>query len=909
MGTIRVGNGLLRKNLYDAITSARPGDVLVLDAGTYDFPDGFTVGSLTLTGAKTGGPVILDTVFTVTGLLRMSNVTVRSAAFLSPIRVKGAQARVELNNVDLSSDPTGSYVGIWVDGGSLLATGCRIGTSPSNDDPLGTSILIEGGGSAQLTDTHCGSSIVELRGSQATLSNTVMGCLTLSARSRVTSRDVVQLGNGADRRALLLAEESSCTLATLRTTDAWAEALCEDSFLRLASLLPAPGTETPKLAVHTSGRAAVDAPADIVDILGTGAPSDPAPAAPKALTWRADAGIEWAQIQAELGAGDTLLLEEGEYTIPDAIVLDFDIQGTGRAEHVHLTASLAADDGAVHSVSSLTLSGFADHNRMNVRNGSEVRLSSVTIDQQDAASFYAVNVEGGRLVIDGCEVRGHPDADSAESVRVVHGELTASGGAIESLLVGEGGSARLSDCDFTVLAAIDGGRIDSADELQHRALHGDRYACVALRDGTIDLNRVSSDDSDFAVKVEGGTFSAVAVEADDGGYVLADAEASLPRLPEGMRVIDPDGNPFGQQTQTALSADDAPAAEGEQMPARPEVGIAEDDATEADDEASAPGDAAAADPMAEIDALMGLQTVKKQIRTFLQTVEFNQAREAQGLPGVEMTLHSLFLGGPGTGKTTVARLLGQALHDAGVIPSAKFQEVDPEKLISPNIGETAQKTRGVLEDALGGVLFVDEAYGLYQDSGTNYGQQAVDTILKFMEDHRREIVVIFAGYADRMQDFLGMNPGLRSRIPNDFQFEDYSDREIVEIGLSMLAAQNYTVNEELYGQVIRRKYAAASDRSNARWVRNRNEDLLRILISRVVETKSSDTTTILDEDLHAFAGGDVAAKEDRVQELLAELDEMLGLEPVKRFVRDLVVQVQADRRLVQAGVATSQPTS
>src|SRR5699024_6179690 len=208
-----------------------------------------------------------------------------------------------------------------------------------------------------------------------------------------------------------------------------------------------------------------------------------------------------------------------------------------------------------------------------------------------------------------------------------------------------------------------------------------------------------------------------------------------------------------------------PAPNGSDVPRGPE-----DETTE--DGAGTRG------PMAQIDALLGLQKVKKQIRSFLQTVEFNRAREAQGLPGVEMTLHSMFLGGPGTGKTTVARLLGQALHEAGVIPSAKFREVDPEKLISPNIGETAQKTRAVLDDALGGLLFIDEAYGLHQESGTNYGQQAVDTILKFMEDHRAEIVVIFAGYADKMQGVRGMNPGLRSRSPHALEGAHHTGSEI-----------------------------------------------------------------------------------------------------------------------------------
>lgn len=237
-----------------------------------------------------------------------------------------------------------------------------------------------------------------------------------------------------------------------------------------------------------------------------------------------------------------------------------------------------------------------------------------------------------------------------------------------------------------------------------------------------------------------------------------------------------------------------------------------------------------------------------------------------------------------------------------------FVEVSQEDLVSPNIGETPQKTRRVLESALGGVLFIDEAYSLYQESGGGgYGPQAVDTILKFMEDHRSDIMVIFAGYTDKMQDFLNMNPGLRSRATNTFEFEDYTPDEIARIGLSMLADDGWSVNAELYTSVMKRKYARTSDHSNGRWIRNRNQDLIGVVIDRYTES-GGDVSTILDEDLHTFAGGDAASRQERVEELLGRLDAMVGLTPVKAFVRDLVVQVQADQQLARAGRPASQPT-
>ena len=904
MSTIRVGSGFLRRDLFSAVTAARPGDVLVLDAGTYEVPDGFTIGNLVMTGAGERTEVVIETAFNVTGHLKMSNLTLRSAPFKTAIHVNGQRARVDLENVDVASDPTARYVGIWVDRGSLTMAGSRIWTSSSKDTPLGTSVLVEAGASIWLTDTHCGSSIVQLKRGTGTLSNAVMGCLLLEDASRVTSRDVVQMGNAANKRVLVLAGESTCSLATLRTTDAWTEGVVENSLLRLASFLPAPGAETEKVVLHTSGRGLVHAPDDIVHIVDDDEPdrAEPAPAAPTVHTWRADAGLDWAAVQSQLREGDTLLLEEGEYTIPDAVVLDFDLQGKGRAGNIRLTASLSAQDGTARSVANLTLSGLPEHNYLRVSGGSEVTLSSVQVDQRGAAAFYPVHVEDGRLMMDGCELTGRSEEDFAASVNVAGGELVATSSEVGAVQLSDGGTAQLSDCGFSGIFADENTVVESHSELRHHLEPG-KFACVVSTGARVELDRVVSDDPEFAVDVRGGTFAMTELVAADGAYVRVSGDGTVDRVPDWVEVLDAEGDEPDQTVQTSSEVaaaapagdDPAPAPSGSDVPPGTEDETRQDEA-------------GTGDPMAQIDALLGLQKVKKQIRSFLQTVEFNRAREAQGLPGVEMTLHSMFLGGPGTGKTTVARLLGQALHEAGVIPSAKFREVDPEKLISPNIGETAQKTRAVLDDALGGLLFIDEAYGLHQESGTNYGQQAVDTILKFMEDHRSEIVVVFAGYADKMQGLLGMNPGLRSRIPNEFEFEDYTDSEIVDIGLSMLAAEGYTLDEELYGQIIRRKYAATSDRSNGRWIRNRNEELQKVLISRVVETGASDTTSILDEDLHTFAGGDAASKEDRIEELLAELDGMLGLEPVKEFVRDLTVQVQADRRLARAGVITSQPS-
>ena len=258
------------------------------------------------------------------------------------------------------------------------------------------------------------------------------------------------------------------------------------------------------------------------------------------------------------------------------------------------------------------------------------------------------------------------------------------------------------------------------------------------------------------------------------------------------------------------------------------------------------------DGMAALNRLIGIPKVKEQVEQFVVMAEFNQKRAEQGGIVEDTTLHSLFLGNPGTGKTTVARILGNILFQKGVIKQKKFIEASRSDLVGGYQGHTALKTRELLESALGGVLFIDEAYALYKDSNDSFGKEALDEILKFMEDHRRDIVIVFAAYTKEMYEFLQVNSGLQSRIPTTFDFEDYTPDEIVEIGLLGLHKQGYQVNEALYVDVVKANYARSNDNSNGRWVRNFNEKLLRQVSTRVARDGSSDYNSILDQDLEVL---------------------------------------------------------
>ena len=256
-----------------------------------------------------------------------------------------------------------------------------------------------------------------------------------------------------------------------------------------------------------------------------------------------------------------------------------------------------------------------------------------------------------------------------------------------------------------------------------------------------------------------------------------------------------------------------------------------------------------ADAWEQLNQLIGLEKVKKQVSAFISQVELSKVRQEQGIETKNITLHSLFLGNPGTGKTTVARIIGELLYQKGMIATNKMVEVSRGDLIGGYQGQTAIKTREQLHAALGGVFFIDEAYSLKHGPNDNFGQEAIDEILKFMEDHRHDMVVIFAGYHKEMSTFLETNSGLASRVPNTFDFEDYTSEEIAQIGLYELGSDSLTVDEEAYRQAVATAYARTNDRSNGRWIRNFNEKLRLRLATRFGNNPSIDPNQIIQQDL------------------------------------------------------------
>lgn len=263
----------------------------------------------------------------------------------------------------------------------------------------------------------------------------------------------------------------------------------------------------------------------------------------------------------------------------------------------------------------------------------------------------------------------------------------------------------------------------------------------------------------------------------------------------------------------------------------------------------------------EFNGLIGLTSVKHQVNSLINLVKVQKLREAQGMKCSDISKHMVFSGNPGTGKTTVARMLGEIYKYIGVLPKGQLIEVDRSGLVKGYIGQTATKVQEVVDESIGGILFVDEAYTLTVGKGEgDFGQEAVDTLLKAMEDHRSEFVVIVAGYTDLMALFLSSNPGLKSRFSNFIFFEDYTAEELMAILKSMCKKQEYALSEAAEAKAMEmlkeRVVNKPENFANARDVRNFMEHAIANHATRVVGMK--DVTkevllTIEPEDLQAFA--------------------------------------------------------
>ena len=241
--------------------------------------------------------------------------------------------------------------------------------------------------------------------------------------------------------------------------------------------------------------------------------------------------------------------------------------------------------------------------------------------------------------------------------------------------------------------------------------------------------------------------------------------------------------------------------------------------------------------------MVGLDGVKREVNSLVNLLQVQRLREKHGLKNSVMSRHLVFSGNPGTGKTTVARIIAKIYNALGILESGQLIEVDRAGLVSGYIGQTATKTTAVIESALGGILFIDEAYSLTVGKGEgDFGQEAIDTLLKAMEDHRDDLIVIVAGYSDLMQEFLASNPGLKSRFNTFIEFKNYTPEELMRILDQMCAQQDYKLSDEAksFAMAYFEIQSQQENFANAREVRNFLEHAISRQATRLVLNKITD---------------------------------------------------------------------
>ena len=319
--------------------------------------------------------------------------------------------------------------------------------------------------------------------------------------------------------------------------------------------------------------------------------------------------------------------------------------------------------------------------------------------------------------------------------------------------------------------------------------------------------------------------------------------------------------------------------------------------------------AAIAEALSKLDAMVGLVPVKTEVQALIARTQLEQKRREQGLNVSSVSQHMVFTGPPGVGKTEVARLIGEIFRSLRVLRKGHVVETDRASLVAGYIGQTAIKTLDKCKEALDGILFIDEAYTLSATSGggTDFGKEAIDTILKFMEDNRERVVVIVAGYRNEMRRFVDSNPGLASRFSKTIDFPAYNATDLTEIFKRMATRQEFNLPEGFEARLRPwiESRSRAEDWANAREMRSLLERTREAQAMRAASDPSADISVVTLQDIVVATGEQAEDNEAAIAAALEKLEAMVGLVPVKQEVQGLIARMQVEQKRREQGLNVS----
>src|SRR6516164_11847340 len=313
--------------------------------------------------------------------------------------------------------------------------------------------------------------------------------------------------------------------------------------------------------------------------------------------------------------------------------------------------------------------------------------------------------------------------------------------------------------------------------------------------------------------------------------------------------------------------------------------------------------------LAKLDAMVGLAPVKQEVKALIARMQVEQKRRDQGLDVSALSQHMVFTGPPGVGKTEIARLIGEIYRGLNVLRKGHVVETDRAGLVAGYIGQTASRTLDKCREALDGILFIDEAYSLATAgaSGSDFGKEAIDTLLKFMEDNRDRIIVIVAGYSNQMRRFIDSNPGLASRFSKTIDFPSYTTAELCETFKRMATRQQFNLPEGFEARLKPwiESRAKAEDWANAREMRTLLERSREAQAMRVASDPSADISVVTIQDIVLATGQQDEGNEAAIAAALDKLNAMVGLAPLKEEVQALIARKQVEQKRREQGLDVS----